>query len=46
MEVEIKIISLELSFIITFLNCSISAVTQFKTFLRPLFQKCQKLKPF
>ena len=38
MEVDIKIISSE-----SFLNMTISALIHFKTFLRPLSQKCQNL---
>ena len=41
-----KIISSESLLNLTFFNRSISALIKFKTFLRPLSQKCQNLRPF
>ena len=46
MEVDIKIISFESFLNLTFFNRSVSALIQFKTFLRPLSQNCQNLRPF
>ena len=46
MEVDIKIISSESFLNLTFFKSFISALIQFKTFLRPLSQKCQNLIPF
>ena len=46
MKVDIKMISSESFLNLTFFNRSISDLIHFKTFLRPLSQKCQNLRSF